>query len=243
MGGNSSATRKVSFGLDEDEKVTVIEGVKLSEDVLRRMRESQGLDSAKPPSSSDSHKPPSSPKPTGPSSTEIQEEIRKNFERQQALVQEQLAQLAQRERESAATMGLDELTPALIMEKGKAHEEQKKATILPADLDAWAKQLERREKELASISSFYKEQLEILEKKNLDNYKKTAEQYNQAASKAEAHIRPRQTGSLCAELQAKVLQCYRENPQQTLHCSSLAKQFITCVQQAKIAAQRKTFSS
>ncbi|XP_076610379.1 coiled-coil-helix-coiled-coil-helix domain containing 6b isoform X3 [Chaetodon auriga] len=236
MGGNSSATRKVSFGLDEDEKVTVIEGVKLSEDVLRRMRESQGLDSAKPPSSSDSHKPPSSPKPTGPSSTEIQEEIRKNFERQQALVQEQLAQLAQRERESAATMGLDELTPALIMEKGKAHEEQKKATIL-------AKQLERREKELASISSFYKEQLEILEKKNLDNYKKTAEQYNQAASKAEAHIRPRQTGSLCAELQAKVLQCYRENPQQTLHCSSLAKQFITCVQQAKIAAQRKTFSS
>ncbi|XP_076610389.1 coiled-coil-helix-coiled-coil-helix domain containing 6b isoform X4 [Chaetodon auriga] len=226
MGGNSSATRKVSFGLDEDEKVTVIEGVKLSEDVLRRMRESQGLDSAKPPSSSDSHKPPSSPKPTGPSSTEIQEEIRKNFERQQALVQEQLAQLAQRERESAATMGLDELTPALIMEKGKAHEEQKKATIL-------AKQLERREKELASISSFYKEQLEILEKKNLDNYKKTAEQYNQAASKAEAHIRPRQTGSLCAELQAKVLQCYRENPQQTLHCSSLAKQFITCVQQAK----------
>ena len=29
MGGNSSTTRKVSFGLDEDEKVTVIEGVKV----------------------------------------------------------------------------------------------------------------------------------------------------------------------------------------------------------------------
>ncbi|XP_041814151.1 MICOS complex subunit mic25a-like [Chelmon rostratus] len=226
MGGNSSTTRKVSFGLDEDEKVTVIEGVKLSEDVLRRMRESQGSDSGKPPSPSDSHKPPSSSKPTGPSTTEIQEEIRKNFERQQALVQEQLAQLAQRERESAATTGLDELTPALIIEKGKAREEKEKAKIL-------ARQLERREKELASISSFYKEQLEILEKKNVDNYKQTAEQYNQAASKAEAHIRPRQTASLCAELQAKVLQCYRENPQQTLHCSSLAKQYMTCVQQAK----------
>lgn len=29
MGGNSSAARTVSFGLDEDEKVTVIEGVKV----------------------------------------------------------------------------------------------------------------------------------------------------------------------------------------------------------------------
>ncbi|XP_030276782.1 coiled-coil-helix-coiled-coil-helix domain containing 6b isoform X1 [Sparus aurata] len=267
MGGNSSTTRKVSFGLDEDEKVTVIEGVKLSEDVLRRMRDSEGSDSAKPPSPppSDSHKPTSSPKPTGPSTSEIQEEIRKNFERQQALVQEQLAQLAKRERESAGTTGLDDLTPALIIEKGKVHEEHEKAKILPADLDAWrvcecaaatvphnntlggiqlenytssvllaeAKKLESKEKELASISSFYKEQLEILEKKNLDGYNQMAEQYNEAATKAEAHIRPRQSVSLCTELQAKVLQCYRENPQQTLLCSSLAKQYMACVQQAK----------
>ncbi|TKS70875.1 MICOS complex subunit mic25 [Collichthys lucidus] len=180
MGGNGSTTRKVSFGLDEDEKVTVIEGVKV--DMI--------------------------------------------YERQQALVQEQLAQLAQRERESATATGLDELNPALIIEKAKAHEEQEKAKIL-------ARQLENREKELASISSFYKEQLEILERRNLDNYKQTAEQYNQAATEAEAHIRPRQTASLCTELQAKVLQCYRENPQQTLHCSSLAKQYMACVQQAK----------
>lgn len=36
MGGNSSTTRKVSFGLDEDEKVTVIEGVKVRALLLRR---------------------------------------------------------------------------------------------------------------------------------------------------------------------------------------------------------------
>uniref|UniRef100_A0AAQ4P9C6 Coiled-coil-helix-coiled-coil-helix domain containing 6b n=1 Tax=Gasterosteus aculeatus aculeatus TaxID=481459 RepID=A0AAQ4P9C6_GASAC len=155
------------------------------------------------------------PKPTGPSSTEVQEEFRKNFERHQALVQEQLARLAQKERETAGTQGLGELTPALLMEKGKAHEEQEKAKILE-------KQLSRKENELASISSFYKEQLEILEKKNFDNYKQTSEQYNEAATRAEAHIRPRQTASVCTELQAKVLQGYRENPQQTLHCSGLA---------------------
>lgn len=53
-----------------------------------------------------------------------------SFERQQTLVQEQLARLAQREREAAVTTGLDDLTPALLVEKGKAHEEQEKAKIL-----------------------------------------------------------------------------------------------------------------
>ncbi|KAM9859454.1 coiled-coil-helix-coiled-coil-helix domain containing 6b [Aulostomus maculatus] len=222
MGGNGS-TAKVSFGLDEDAKVTLIEGVKLSEDVLQRMRESQGSDSSKP-SDPNSGKPP--PSQSRPSASEIQEEMRKNFERQQALVQEQLARLAQSERDTAAATGLDHLKPALIMERGKTYEEKEKAKIL-------ARQLQRKEKELESISSFYKNQLETLEKKNLDNYKQTAEVYNQAATKAEAHIRPRQTASVCTELQAKVLQCYRENPQQTLRCSSLAKQYMTCVHQAK----------
>ncbi|XP_035007621.1 MICOS complex subunit mic25a isoform X4 [Hippoglossus stenolepis] len=197
MGGTGS--RRVSFGLDEDEKVTVIEGVKLSEDVLRWMKQPQGSDSDKrPPFPPDSHKPQQNPNPTGPSITEIHEGLRKDFERQQALVQEQLASLAQRERETAAATGLDELLPTLIIEKGKAHEEKEKAKML-----------------------------------NFDIYKESAEQYNQAATKAEAHIRPRQVASVCTELQAKVFQCYRESPQQTLHCSSLAKQYMTCVQQAK----------
>ncbi|KAM9759952.1 coiled-coil-helix-coiled-coil-helix domain containing 6b isoform 2-T2 [Menidia menidia] len=226
MGGNGSTARNVSFGLDEDEKVKVIEGVKLSGDVLRRMRDSQGSDGIKPKPPSDSQKTSSDPKPAGPSSAEMQEEMRKNFERQQALVQEQLAKLAKREREASTLGGLDERTPTVIMERGKAHEEQQKAKQL-------AKQLERKEKELDTISSFYKEQLEILERKNFENYKQTAEEYDQAATKAEAHIRPRQTAALCADLQSKVLQCYRENPKQTLHCSSLAKDYMNCVLQAK----------
>ena len=45
-------------------------------------------------------------------------------------MQEQLASLAQRERETAAATGLDELLPSLIIEKGKAHEEKEKAKML-----------------------------------------------------------------------------------------------------------------
>lgn len=38
---------------------------------------------------------------------------------------------------------------------------------------------------------------------------------------------------VCAELQAKILQCYRQNAQQTLSCSALASQYMRCVNQAK----------
>ncbi|KAM9800694.1 MICOS complex subunit mic25a-like isoform X1 [Syngnathus typhle] len=222
MGGNGSTARKVSFGLDEEEKVTVIEGVKLSEDVLSRMKNTQG--SSRATTKQDNHKTSSSKSP-GPPATELQEEIRRNFQNQQALVQEQLAKLNQRDRETATAVGLDDLSPSLMVERGKAWEEHEKAKRL-------ARQLERKEQELATVSSFYQEQLEILEKKNLETYQQTAEQYNRTATKAEANIRPRQSASVCSELQAKVLQCYRENPQQTLHCSTLAKQYMTCIQQA-----------
>lgn len=38
---------------------------------------------------------------------------------------------------------------------------------------------------------------------------------------------------VCADLQAKILQCYRQNAQQTLSCSALANQYMCCVNQAK----------
>lgn len=48
-------------------------------------------------------------------------------------MQEQLAKLAQRERESAAAKGLDELTPAFITERQKACREQENAKMLVRD--------------------------------------------------------------------------------------------------------------
>uniref|UniRef100_A0A8C6M237 Coiled-coil-helix-coiled-coil-helix domain containing 6b n=1 Tax=Nothobranchius furzeri TaxID=105023 RepID=A0A8C6M237_NOTFU len=183
MGGNGSTARNVSFGLDENEKVTVIEGVK-------RQRSTALIF------------------------------FSFSFERQQALVQEQLAKLAQMEREAAAVTDLSELTPALMLEKHKTHEEHEKAKLLVRDVVWLWKRLEQKEQELATISNFYKEKLDVLEKK-----------VSVFPMKLARMTRP--TAPVCSELQAKVLQCYRENPQQTLHCSSLANQYMTCVQQAK----------
>ncbi|KAJ3602881.1 hypothetical protein NHX12_030626, partial [Muraenolepis orangiensis] len=90
---------------------------------------------------------------------------------------------------------------------------------------------------------------------NLDNYKQTSEQYAQAATKAESHIRshavqhilsegvqPRYTAAVCTDIQGQVFQCYRDNPGQTLACSSLAKQYMTCIQQAKQGNEKRHLS-
>ncbi|XP_015462412.3 coiled-coil-helix-coiled-coil-helix domain containing 6b isoform X5 [Astyanax mexicanus] len=132
MGGRESTTRKVSYGLDQEEKVTVLQGVKLSDDVLQRMRESGSQSSEKsPPPKPGSQK--TDPGPTRPSPAEMQEELRKRFEREQGLVREELARMARREKEA----GADDLKPAVLRERARTREELEKAQNLPAELNAW----------------------------------------------------------------------------------------------------------
>ncbi|KAG5275123.1 hypothetical protein AALO_G00143820 [Alosa alosa] len=223
MGGRESTTRKVSFGLDEEEKVTVLQGIKLSEDVLQRMRDPEPAPAPgiKPPKP-ESRKPDSPGPPPGPTAAQMQEELRRRFEQQQAMVQEELARIARREQDA----GEENVSAALLRERSKTREEQDKAQSL-------AKQLDKKEAELQQLSAFYKEQLLLLEKKNLDFYQQAADQYNQAAVKAEDHIKPRHVVPVCPGLQSDVLNCYKENKHQTLLCSSLAKEYMNCINTAK----------
>ncbi|KAL7891549.1 hypothetical protein AOLI_G00010250 [Acnodon oligacanthus] len=228
MGGRESTTRKVSYGLDQEENVTVLQGIKLSDDVLQRMRESSQSSEKSPPQKPDSQKP--DPGAARPSPAEMQEELRKRYEREQALVREELARLARREREA----GGDDVNPAVLRERARTTEELEKAQNLqPAELNAWAKQLARKDAELKHLAAFYKEQLQLMEKKNMEYYQQTSQMYNKAATKAEGNIKPRNTVPICPELQSQVLNCYKENRHQTLHCSALAKEYMTCINSAK----------
>ncbi|XP_028854551.1 coiled-coil-helix-coiled-coil-helix domain containing 6b isoform X2 [Denticeps clupeoides] len=218
MGGGESTTRRASFGLDEDDNVTVLHGIKLSSDVLQRMRGPDKEPQAKKPES-----PTPDPAPTpGPSPSDVQEELRRRYEREQALIQEELARIARREREA----GQESVSAAVLRERAKTREEMEKAHRL-------AKQLDRKEAELKQLTAFYKEQLQLLEKKNLEQYQQTSEHYRQEATKAEARILPRHTAPICAALQSQVLRCYKENRHQTLACSSLAKEYMNCISTAK----------
>ncbi|KAK2529477.1 Chchd6 [Columba guinea] len=142
MGGSES--RKVSFGLDEREQVRVLQGIRLSEDVVNRMKES-------PQSKRDNQRSPRSPGGTAPfspaaageprsptgiqpptasdsgqKSSAAEQELYRRYEQEHALVQEELLRLAKREREAAS----EALNMALQWERNNIKEERQRAAQL-----------------------------------------------------------------------------------------------------------------
>ncbi|NXA30463.1 MIC25 protein, partial [Ibidorhyncha struthersii] len=146
MGGSESSHggRKVSFGLDEREQVRVLQGIRLSEDVVNRMKES-------PQSKRDNQRSPRLSNGTAPSSPGAEGKAKSStgtpqpccqksadhllsvclwcsyrYEREQALVQEELLRLAKREREAAS----EALNTALQWERNNTNEERQRAAQL-----------------------------------------------------------------------------------------------------------------
>uniref|UniRef100_A0A670Y7V3 Coiled-coil-helix-coiled-coil-helix domain containing 6 n=1 Tax=Pseudonaja textilis TaxID=8673 RepID=A0A670Y7V3_PSETE len=117
MGGSGSTpgSRKVSFELDEQEQVRVLQGIRLSEDVVNRMKEK------------------SQPK-QDQRSQEVSTGIPKaadhflpyRYEQEQAMVQEELLRLAKREKEAVS----ESLKAALQQERIGAQEDKQKASQL-----------------------------------------------------------------------------------------------------------------
>uniref|UniRef100_A0A8C5T6R7 MICOS complex subunit MIC25 n=1 Tax=Malurus cyaneus samueli TaxID=2593467 RepID=A0A8C5T6R7_9PASS len=233
--GSSESThggRRVSFGLDERQQVQVLQGIRLTDDVVRRMKESSSKDTQKSPRASDGTAPSplaasGKPRPTGiqppkASDSAGEQELYRRYEQEQALVHEELIQLARREREAASE----------ARERNNINEKRQK-TAQPVDLDAWANELEVKEAELKLQEAFYTEQLARIEKKNAEIYKLTSEQYHEAVAKAEERIKRKNTDPICANLQYEILRCYRENQHEVLKCSELAKEYQRCVSSAQ----------
>uniref|UniRef100_F6YJU0 Coiled-coil-helix-coiled-coil-helix domain containing 3 n=1 Tax=Ornithorhynchus anatinus TaxID=9258 RepID=F6YJU0_ORNAN len=225
MGGSGSSTRRVTFEADENENITVVKGIRLSENVIGRMRESS----------------PSATRSSG-GSTVNEEELRRRVAEELALEQakreseNQKSRLKQEknqardeinrflERERTATN--EQLTRAILRERASTEEERLRTKD-------FAKQLEEKDRAMKKQDAFYKEQLARLEERSAEFYKVTTEQYKKAADEVESKFKRYETHPVCADLQAKILQCYRQNSQQTLNCSALASEYLHCVNHAK----------
>ncbi|XP_042311603.1 MICOS complex subunit MIC25 isoform X2 [Sceloporus undulatus] len=239
MGGSGSShgNRKVSFELDEQERVRVLQGIRLSEEVVNRMKEprqpkrDQRAPSTCPPPASQSAEGkskvltgihPPTPDSLGRKPSEAEEDLYKRYEQEQAIVQEELLRLAKREREAAN----ESLNVTLQRERSNTSEEKQKTTQL-------SKELQFKDEELKRRDTFYKEQLAHIEKKNSEIYKMTLAQYSDAVTNAEDRIRRRNTQPICANLQEAILTCYNENKHQVLNCSELVKEYQRCVRLAQ----------
>uniref|UniRef100_A0A803WDF3 Coiled-coil-helix-coiled-coil-helix domain containing 6 n=1 Tax=Ficedula albicollis TaxID=59894 RepID=A0A803WDF3_FICAL len=230
MGSSASSHggRRVSFGLDEREQIRVLQGIRLTEDVVNRMRgcSVRKRDIHPSPRASDGTAPSSlaagvKPKPTGiqppkAGDSAAEHELYRRYVEEQALVQEELLWLAKKEREAACE----------AKQRNSIIEERQKTAQV-------AMQLQVREAELKLQEDFYKEQLARIEKKNAEIYKMTTEQYQEAATKAEERIKSRHADPVCVNLQSEILKCFRENKNEVLNCSELAKEYQRCVSAAQ----------
>lgn len=239
--GGSGSTRRVSFEADENDNVTVVKGIRLSDNVINRMREPTSVTRPQTPP------PPAPPKAKFPAEQPVtagytvnEEELRRKIAEELALeqarresanqkrlehgilMQEEIGKVLERER-TAAT---EQLTRAVLREKAAAEEERLKAKT-------FARKLEEKERDLKRQDEYYKEQLARLEERSAQFYKVTTDQYQEAANTVEARFKRYESHPVCADLQTQILQCYQQNPQQTLSCSVLASQYMQCVNNAK----------
>lgn len=248
MGSGESTTRKVSFGVDDEDRVRILRGVKLSEDVLQRMRgvaniapertptspSSTQKDTGASRSTSSSSRPKQRPKQSSQSSASkpdsYAKEEQRRYEQKQKILKEELAKVAQREREAA----IQEITKAMNQERQQTRQEAEKTKQLSADeMEELVQKLQKKDSQLKALDAFYKEQLAQLEKRNMERYEHSKEQFHEAASMTEANVRARNTDPVCAGLQSQILSCYRENGDQTLRCSDFAKAYMQCISAAK----------
>ncbi|XP_005387316.1 PREDICTED: MICOS complex subunit MIC25 isoform X2 [Chinchilla lanigera] len=230
MGSTESCEgRRVSFGMDEEERVRVLQGIRLSENVVHRMKDpglpAEGQHPAPPPATLDrgciatqqEPKLPGSETSGGRQPSAVKEDL-KRFRQEQATVQDELFQVVKQEREAAAK----HLTAALPAEEGSADQEKQQSARL-------ARELESREAELRRRDTFYQEQLGRIERKNAEMYKLSSQQFHEAASKAENTIKPRRVEPVCSGLQTQILRCYRDHAHEVLLCSDLVKAYQHCV--------------
>uniref|UniRef100_A0A5F9CZM2 Coiled-coil-helix-coiled-coil-helix domain containing 3 n=1 Tax=Oryctolagus cuniculus TaxID=9986 RepID=A0A5F9CZM2_RABIT len=172
MGGTAS-TRRVTFEADENENITVVKGIRLSENVIDRMKESS-------PSGSRSQRH-SGVYGASVSDEELKRRVAEELALEQAKkeseTQKRLKQDKELERERAAAS--EQLTRAILRERVASEEERAKAKHL-------AKQLEEKDRVIKKQDAFYKEQLARLEERSSEFYKVTTEQYQKAAEEVEA---------------------------------------------------------
>uniref|UniRef100_A0A8C0QFB7 Coiled-coil-helix-coiled-coil-helix domain containing 3 n=1 Tax=Canis lupus familiaris TaxID=9615 RepID=A0A8C0QFB7_CANLF len=246
--GGAASTRRVTFEADENENITVVKGIRLSENVIDRMKETS-------PSGSKSQRH-SSAYGASVSDEELKrrvaEELALEQARKESENQKRLKQGKELDRERA--FANEQLTRAILRERISSEEERAKAKHLilvqevsskgmketsgarvsrTMDIEDKAKQLEEKDRVIKKQDAFYKEQLARLEERSSEFYKVTTEQYQKAVEDVEAKFKRYEFHPVCADLQAKILQCYRQNTQQTLSCSALANQYMHCVNQAK----------
>ncbi|XP_060239715.1 MICOS complex subunit MIC25 isoform X2 [Meriones unguiculatus] len=243
MGNAESAeARRVSFEMDEEERVRVLQGIRLSESVVNRMKDSSqpsggqqlasGLGPAPPAPvptipvltvPTPTTPVPTTPEPTAPSSS-ASDPPEGTFKAPQTDF-------------NVPTEDSDGgHQPSAVKEDLKRFQQEQAAVqdelvkVAKNEKEAAEKHLKASLPKSRASSSPEKQQSARL---NAELYKLSCQQFHEAASKAESTIKPRRVEPVCSGLQAQILRCYRDHLHEVLLCSDLVKAYKHCVSTAR----------
>ncbi|XP_068939937.1 MICOS complex subunit MIC25 isoform X2 [Petaurus breviceps papuanus] len=258
MGSTESTPRKVSFGVDEEERVRVLQGIRLSEDVVNRMKDPsassrvQQPSPASPPPASTSTSPPaasalhiSPPPPSFSHSSSFafgspEDPKPPKAESQSSRQPSEAEEDLYRRYEQEQAMIQEELLQLVKREREVTRDHTKSSLSWENDMNQekqrtaqLAKELEGVEAELRRRDIFYKEQLGRIERKNAEMYRLSSQQFHEAATRLEDTVKPRRAEPVCSGLQSEILRCYRDNLREVLKCSDLVKAYQHCVSTAQ----------
>eukprot|EP00066_Takifugu_rubripes_P022428 XP_011611694.1 PREDICTED: MICOS complex subunit MIC19 isoform X1 [Takifugu rubripes] len=179
----------------------------------------------------------------------ITDELYKGFEQDrakagqelQAWLEEEKARTRSKVQAETQSQVQDEISRILSAERGLAQESLQQAIIrerLATEdekrrAELFAKQLSAREADLQKQDAFYREQVARLEERSAQFYKVTTENYHKAADQVNAKYKRYEIHPVCADLQGRILTCYKENAGKTLNCSNIASLYLQCVNNAK----------
>uniref|UniRef100_UPI00358F462F MICOS complex subunit Mic19-like n=1 Tax=Myxine glutinosa TaxID=7769 RepID=UPI00358F462F len=198
--GSGGSTHRMSYELDENQQVTVVKGIKLSEHAVRRMKEPNGGGGA--------ISTPTKPQPTSPVT--------------QAPDTPKEEPCSRQPRENYANQ--EWFMPNLAYSWG---EEEKRKLLSTVE------QLKRQEEEMQKLHGKYRKQFSKWEEKSTTLHQGINEDFRRNADRVEDKIPDGHFAPVCAELQDRVLTCYLEHAGQSLNCSTLARQYVQCVNAVK----------
>ncbi|XP_048212308.1 MICOS complex subunit MIC25 isoform X3 [Perognathus longimembris pacificus] len=253
----SSESRRVSFEMDEEERVRVLQGIRLSESVVNRMKDSsepsEGPQPVPPPTAPPSttapptEPPPTETPPTEPPLTTLPPAA--SSPPTSPLSPRPTATRLPTTRSSPDSsftfpqkeFKLPKSEPSGIQRPSDVTEEFKRFKEEQAAAQDELFQVVKKEREAASKllkaplspgSSDSNREKRHSVRLNAEMYKLSAQQFHEAASKAESAIKPRRVEPVCSGLQYQILRCYRDHLHEVLLCSDLVKEYQHCVSSA-----------
>ncbi|XP_075912634.1 MICOS complex subunit MIC19 isoform X2 [Petromyzon marinus] len=225
-GGGSSNARRTTYGLDDEQRVTIVKGVRLSEAVIHRLRDGGDHSPRTPPGK---RAPPAEDSGSGRDAQgRAEAEWQQTRARAEADARNRRLELERAQRDVAAggAAGDAALTQGVLRERLLVEEDRRKLKMA-------ARHVEEKEQEVKRLQAKYRQQITDLNSKSATFYKLSSDSFNLTAQEAESKLPKGPYVPVCGDLQGVVLSCYNNSGGQTLNCSAVAKQYMQCVNSAK----------